>query len=120
MKVINLHIFEYNLTVMGRSSFYAKKAAGVLSGNYKIKREARNFPRMHEMDSTYIKSIGYDRRQQRLFIAFRSNREKIGYYDQVPENIFKDMLNAESPGVFQRTVLGPEYTWFYLDKNEPN
>jgi len=108
---------------MGRSSFYAKKAATVLSSGQKIKSQPRVLPRMQQVDSGYIKSIGYDRRKKRLFISFYARNaqgNKMGYYDQVPEKVFREMLAAESPGIFQRTVLGPEYVWFYLDKNELN
>jgi hypothetical protein len=67
-------------------------------------------PRMHEVESTSIEAIGYDRQTQELYVRFRESGRTYAYWE-VEENVFEEFLGAASKGnYFNREIKG-EYSY---------
>lgn len=61
-----------------------------------------------EVESTAVRSIGYDPAQERLEIEFRSG--KIYAYEGVPASVHEWLLRIKGKGAFIQRVLVPSYT----------
>jgi len=62
------------------------------------------------VDSSMIHAVGYDKETQELEVVYTSG--KIWRYTNVPEQIYQQLLAAESKGSFMRScIIGmyPEY-----------
>jgi hypothetical protein len=67
-------------------------------------------PRMHEVESTSIEAIGYDRQAHELYVRFRESGGTYAYWE-VEENVFEEFLGAASKGnYFNREIKG-EYSY---------
>lgn len=62
---------------------------------------------MHEVESSNIKSIGYETETKTLKVEYKS-----GYlyeYDNVPANVFDDLLESVSKGKYMNQVVKGQY-----------
>jgi hypothetical protein len=65
---------------------------------------------MHEVESTSIEAIGYDRQGHELYVRFRESGRTYAYWE-VEENVFEEFLGAASKGnYFNREIKG-EYSY---------
>ena len=62
-----------------------------------------------QVESTAIRAISYDRRSQQLRVVFQSGAEYA--YDQVPEEVHRDFLAAESKGNFFAHEIRDRYPY---------
>ena len=60
-----------------------------------------------DVDSSMIKSVGYDKSNQSLMINF--NKGKIYSYANVPQAVYIEMTKAESKGAFFHQHIKGKY-----------
>ncbi len=61
---------------------------------------------MHEVESTSIEAIGYDRPSRELYVRFRESGRTYAYWE-VEESVFEELLGAASKGnYFNREIKG--------------
>lgn len=69
---------------------------------------------MLPVESSNVKSVGYDADSQTLAIEFKSGG--VYHYEDVPKQTFADLMAAESPGKYVRSkIVGS----FKHEKMEP-
>lgn len=61
------------------------------------------------VDSTNLEWVAYDKETEDLYIQFRSGGLYV--YRKVPENIYKDLLNAGSKGRFHNMKIKWKYNY---------
>jgi hypothetical protein len=61
-----------------------------------------------QVKSSNIKSVGYDPEQKILEIEFKSGA--VYQYEEVPEDVFQEMLVAESVGKYFNTQVKGNYS----------
>lgn len=57
--------------------------------------------------SSHLKRVAYDRRERVLYIEFRSG--PVYAWQDVPQGVFEQLLDASSKGRFLYDVIRPEY-----------
>lgn len=62
----------------------------------------------HEVDSTSIRAVKWDSDRQSLTVEFLSNRARYRY-DQVPERVVHELLNAPSVGSYFESRIKGHY-----------
>lgn len=62
----------------------------------------------HLIDSSNLKSVGYDPETKILEIEFKSGR--VYQYSGVPEEEYDNLLNAESAGSYFAKTIRPTYS----------
>lgn len=65
-----------------------------------------------QVESSTISSIGYDYDEQTLEVEFKNGG--VYQYFEVPENIYKELLNADSHGVYFSSHIRNEYKFLKL------
>jgi len=77
---------------------------------------------MEPIESSNIKSMGYDRRTETLRIAFIGRHEdqepRVYDYPMVPEREYQKMMKAESKGKFLNTYIKPVYGFSSVNPNQ--
>jgi len=71
------------------------------------------YPTMLKVDSSNVNEIGYDEKENDIFVRFKN-----GYlyaYFGVPVNVWEDFLNAESKGKFVHTSLKGKYDYMRIE-----
>lgn len=66
-------------------------------------------PDMTPVDSTSIRSIGYDEASSTLYVEFADGATYI--YDNVPQLIHQELLQAESVGGYFNRVIRANYSY---------
>ncbi len=66
-------------------------------------------PEMIFVDSSNIEAIGYDSDQRDLYVQFHGGR--IYVYADVPEQIYQELLQADSKGSYLNRELKPNYSY---------
>ena len=61
--------------------------------------------------SNAIEYIGYTEVQYSLGVVFQTNTNRLYVYSGVPEDIYEDFINSESPGSFFNTYIEPDYDY---------
>ena len=62
---------------------------------------------MHDVQSSVVAAVGYDRDRNVLEVRFRSGR--IYHYFDVPQELFEELLGAPSVGQFFNEVVRPRF-----------
>jgi hypothetical protein len=62
------------------------------------------------VDSTNLKKVGYDRKTKELEITFQNGRVYV--YDDVPEEVFKELLDADSKGRYFNSEIRDDYQYY--------
>ena len=70
--------------------------------------------KMNEVDSSNMKSIGYDSSTESLFVKFRDN--SIYVYFEVPEITYKDFLDSSSKGGYHHDFIRNNFEFFNITK----
>jgi len=70
--------------------------------------------KMNEVDSSNMKSIGYDSSTENLFVKFRDN--SIYVYFEVPEITYKDFLDSSSKGGYHHDFIRNNFEFFNITK----
>tara|TARA_Y100001973_G_C5080410_1_gene272183 strand:+ start:125 stop:337 length:213 start_codon:yes stop_codon:yes gene_type:complete len=70
---------------------------------------------MVEVESSMIKEVEYNEEENSLQIKFKN--ESIYKYFDVPLQIYKEFLNAESKGKFFHAKIAKKFTWNLEEKN---
>ena len=70
--------------------------------------------KMNEVDSSNIKSIGYDSSTESLFVKFNDN--SIYVYCEVPEKTYKDFLDSSSKGGYHHEFIRNNFEFFNITK----
>lgn len=60
-------------------------------------------PRMHSVESSAVKTIGYDAEAEEAFVEYLGGG--LYAYEGVPAEVFEELANAESKGTFVNTML---------------
>ena len=63
--------------------------------------------RSQTVDSSVLRSVGYDERRQLLKVRFRNGRTY--FYVAVPAHVHRALLSAESMGKYLNEVIKPNY-----------
>jgi hypothetical protein len=106
---------------MGRSQGQRRKTAAMLLGGAQKIGNRNNLIKMKTMPgSGSIKAIGYDNKNQRLYLAFKSKHPKRGqgYYEEVPKEIYQSMVQSKSPNQFQKDYLKARYRWHFSESKD--
>lgn len=61
-----------------------------------------------QVKSSNIKSVGYDQEQTLLEVEFKSGA--VYQYEEVPEDVYQEMLAAESVGKYFNTQVKGSYS----------
>ena len=89
--------------------------------SYEVAEQEEEFDyhsvRMSEVTSTVIAEEGYDRDNRVLLIRFRSDGSLYAYYD-VSENVFDELVNAESQGSYFSNSIRDIYRYERLESGE--
>ncbi len=72
---------------------------------------------MTEVDSTVIAEEGYDEGRKTLYLRFRSNGALYAYYD-VDEDVYRELLRAESKGTFFGKSIKDKYRYEKLESGD--
>ncbi|MBQ9358401.1 MAG: KTSC domain-containing protein, partial [Abditibacteriota bacterium] len=72
---------------------------------------------MTEVDSTVIAEEGYDKGRRTLYLRFSSNGALYAYYD-VDEDVYRELLRAESKGTFFGKRIKDKYRYDKLESGE--
>jgi hypothetical protein len=75
--------------------------------------KAMFLPKMTEVESSSIDSVGYDADTRELYIRFREN-EKLYVYEAVDQVVFFDLMRAESKGLFVNHRIKGRYAYTEL------
>ncbi|MEZ0326422.1 MAG: KTSC domain-containing protein, partial [Fimbriimonas sp.] len=70
----------------------------------------KDMPEMMVVESSMMNAVGYHAPQQELHIAFLSGKRYV--YEHVPEQVFRDLLSAESKGKYFSQAIRPLYKDF--------
>jgi hypothetical protein len=70
--------------------------------------------KMNEVDSSNMKSIGYDSSTESLFVKFKDN--SIYVYFEVPEITYKDFLDSSSKGGYHHEFIRNNFEFFNITK----
>lgn len=62
---------------------------------------------MHEVQSSNVKSIGYEAENQKLLVEYLSGQKY--EYENVPQNIFDDLLDSVSKGRYMNQMIKGQY-----------
>lgn len=71
--------------------------------------------RRKAVTSTNLASVGYKKREKTLEIRFKSNGSVYQYKD-VPEDVYNNLMSAESKGQFLHNNIRGVYQYERLDK----
>lgn len=63
---------------------------------------------LHDVNSSFIRSIGYDPQQQKLMIIFQNGKAFL--YDNVEYDVYNKFINSESLGRFFHKYIKNFYT----------
>lgn len=63
---------------------------------------------MHDVESSALKSVGYDGSREVLVIKFTSG--SVYEYDDVPRSVYEELMNAPSKGRFFNANIKGLYT----------
>lgn len=69
---------------------------------------------MESVDSTCFSEIGYDEDHEILLVRFLESDSLYEYYD-VPEDVYEDLLNADSPGGYYNDNIKGYYDYDQLE-----
>ncbi|KKM90278.1 hypothetical protein LCGC14_1240380 [marine sediment metagenome] len=75
-------------------------------------------PDMNNVESSNIAAIGYDEFQAELHVQFKG-RPTVYVYQDVPRNIFDDIMRSESKGAFLSAQVKGVYTFDKLEEKAP-
>jgi hypothetical protein len=73
----------------------------------------RDLPKMHWIESSSIRAVGYDSDHARLVVEFIGGGTYV-YYG-VPASAYQELLAAESAGRYVNTTIKPRYPAELLD-----
>jgi hypothetical protein len=62
---------------------------------------------LHEVTSSVLSAIGYDRERRVLEVRFRTGR--VYHYFEVPQKMVKQLLDARSKGRFFNVAIRPYF-----------
>lgn len=62
---------------------------------------------MIEVESSMMRSAGYDKQKGELAIAFVTGKPYV--YSEVPESVFSELMLAKSKGKFFSGEIGPKF-----------
>ena len=68
--------------------------------------------KMTDVDSSVIKSVGFEPVHRDLFIEFKNGKQYI--YHEVPEEEFEALIEAESVGSYFNAEIADEYDFMEL------
>jgi hypothetical protein len=60
-------------------------------------------PRMHPVESSAVKAIGYDAEAEEAYVEYLGGGRYA--YEEVPAGVFEELANAESKGTFVNAVI---------------
>jgi len=63
----------------------------------------------NKVESTSIKSVGYDPKTKSLEVEVAAGR--VYRYDEVPEHVYESFMSAKSKGRFFNTTIKNEYSY---------
>src|SRR6266568_2998651 len=64
--------------------------------------------KMHLVESSSIRAIGYDEKREELWIEFHSSPDPYVYF-AVPAEIYGELEEAESKGEYVNLMIKPDY-----------
>jgi hypothetical protein len=63
---------------------------------------------MHPVESSSIRSIGYDEQAEELWIEFHSSPDPYVYFE-VPPEVYDELEEADSKGEYVNLMIKPSY-----------
>lgn len=75
--------------------------------------KARRPPKLMPVESSSIESVGYDPGTRRLYVRFLQSGKAYVYYD-VEEDVFEDLLAANSKGAFFNSEIRGAFSYHQL------
>jgi hypothetical protein len=64
--------------------------------------------RMHLVESSSIRAMGYDEKSEELWIEFHSSPDPYVYFE-VPPEVYSELERAESKGEYVNLMIKPDY-----------